>query len=120
MSNKTNGLSRLSPGQPKNIPELAAAAKNFYGTGRKMEGINAICDALELLSLGVKRQFNEDAVMLGRLVDFEKNLDKSIKFHESNQNDPHGISNAVLTALREVRSSLHEVLKAPVKEEKPA
>lgn len=72
MSNKTNGLSRLSPGQPKNIAELAEAAKTFYGTGRKMDGINAICDALELLSLGVKRQFDENEKLSKRVEELEK------------------------------------------------
>lgn len=32
-------------------------------------------------------------------------LDKAIAFHTSNTNDPHGIGNAVIAALAEVRSA---------------
>lgn len=32
-------------------------------------------------------------------------LDKSIAFHRSNPNDPHGVGNAVIASLSEVRSA---------------
>lgn len=36
---------------------------------------------------------------------FVAGLDKSIAFHRANQNDPHGIGNAVIASLAEVRSA---------------
>lgn len=35
-----------------------------------------------------------------------KKLDVAIAFHESNTNDPHNVGNAVVCALREVRTAL--------------
>ena len=40
-----------------------------------------------------------------------KNLEKRIEFHRKNQNDPHGIGNAVLAVLYEIVDSLKESIK---------
>ncbi len=37
-------------------------------------------------------------------------LNRAIKFHSANTNDPHGISNAVICALTEVRDALRYAL----------
>lgn len=61
MSNSDNGkptsLGKITPGQPRNMVEVAEAAKQLYGTGRKFEGVKVICDGMLLLSDGVKRGF---------------------------------------------------------------
>lgn len=36
---------------------------------------------------------------------FLRGLDRAIDFHQNNANDPHGIGNAVLAALNEVRTA---------------
>jgi hypothetical protein len=42
---------------------------------------------------------------------FLETLDESIEFHQNNANDPHNISNAVITALREVRRAVVKSLE---------
>ena len=40
---------------------------------------------------------------------FAANLDKAIKFHQLNKNDPYNIGNAVMCALIEVRNAIPPV-----------
>ena len=44
---------------------------------------------------------------------FVARLDKAIKFHENNHNDPHGISVAVICALTEVRIAYAGAFRLP-------
>lgn len=46
-------------------------------------------------------------------------LDKAIDFHRTNQNDPYGISNAVICALTETREAFAQTFGFPlIKREK--
>lgn len=49
---------------------------------------------------------------------FLHNLEMAIKFHDVNQNDPHGIGNAVRCALLETKNALELALKG-VKQPEP-
>lgn len=44
---------------------------------------------------------------------FAARLDKAIRFHQENPDDPYGISNAVIAALVEVRNAYAEAYKVP-------
>ena len=43
-------------------------------------------------------------------------LDKSIRFHRENQNDPHNIGNAVMCALLETRNAYAKAFKLPAQD----
>lgn len=49
-----------------------------------------------------------------RLKLIDEQLEQSIKFHQQNQNDPHGISNAVIAALSEVKGAIKSAQLEPV------
>jgi hypothetical protein len=44
---------------------------------------------------------------------FIATLEAAIKFHQDNQNDPHGISNAVTCALLEVKNAFEKAMAFP-------
>jgi hypothetical protein len=46
---------------------------------------------------------------------FIAHMDKAIAFHRTNQNDPHGIGNAVMCALIETRNAYAKTYRLPVK-----
>lgn len=41
---------------------------------------------------------------------FEHNLEMAIEFHRENPNDPHGVGQAVLVALQEVRDAFGKAM----------
>jgi hypothetical protein len=76
MSKDNGSMAKLSPGQPKNILEMQELARTLYGTGRKFEGIGALCDCIMLLSAGIKRQFEDNKALTERVEALEKQLNE--------------------------------------------
>lgn len=80
MSNRLNGAPGESgltgdepPGPPpRNISDMQNLARKLYGTGKKFEGVGAICDCIILLSNGVRRCLEDNKAMKERIEKLEQ------------------------------------------------
>jgi hypothetical protein len=55
------------------------------------------------------RQMVSEAI--GERESFLAGLDRAIEFHRTNQNDPYGIGNAVMVALKEVKKAYSDAFR---------
>jgi hypothetical protein len=80
------------------LPELQPANRCLYALAGEAEKLSAALPPVAQSVNGAQRTF------IGA-------IDKAIAFHTQNQNDPHGIGNAVIAALNEVKTASMEAYK---------
>ena len=81
------------------LPELQPTNRCLYALAGEADKLSAALPQVERPINGVQRTF------IGA-------IDKAIAFHTKNQNDPHGVGNAVIAALNEVKTASMEAYKA--------
>lgn len=78
------------------LPELQPARRCLYALQGEAERLS------EVIPFEVEK---EDSSTSPQQLAFVRHVDKAIRFHRENQNDPHNISNAVIAALSEVKEA---------------